>query len=166
MPGLLVWFYRYCSVHALFFTWIALGWYLDFIAKPSEGAMFVFIIFAATAASAWHFWLFDRFDPNDPTWVPIGVRLWATLSRQALMDDDLVDPKTLEERAKRASRNAWDMAKLKAETQRAKLDEYELALAKEHEEAQAELARTARAYNEAKLRAEEAKRRRDRREEG
>ena len=164
-PKLVRRFYSYCLFHAIFFTFATI-----FSAIPSilsgridpSAILIVFPLLVLSAASAWYYWGFDNYRADDPAWVPFGVRLWAYFSPEALASrkGTLVDLDAVTDRVSETGKAMRDTAHAKAETQRAKLNAYELRVAQEHEEAKAELAKAAREYNEAKLRAEEAERRR------
>jgi len=172
IPTAVGFFYGYLFWHALFFTYLTifginvLFFNANYYQVPGRnwGTDFILVVgFAISTGFAWRFWAFDRFYPDEPDRLPVGVRLWAEFSPGALASrqDGLVDTDELADRAKQRRPSRSDVAKAKAETHRAEVEAYELKVAKEYEDAQAELARTAREYNEAKLRTEEAKRRRN-----
>lgn len=172
MPEFVGLFYGYLFWHALFFTLVTMfgikilffdANYYHVPGRNWGSDFFLILVIAISTGYAWRFWAFDRFYPDEPNRVPVGVQLWAELSPKALSSrqDGLVNTDELADRAEKRRPSRSEVAKAKAETHRAEVAAYELKVAKEYEDAQAELARTAREYNEAKLRAEEAQRRRD-----
>lgn len=152
MPRLTTAYYRHLPWAASFFPVFTL------LVAPKYSEMQLCFLASVTCFA---FCLVDYFDADKPDYIPLGIKFWAHLSPAVPPRDQfgLVDSDILAERTKQAASAPMSTAQAKAERYRAEVDARKLAVAKEYQDAQTALARAAREYNEAKLRAEEAKRR-------
>lgn len=150
--------YKFLMVHSFITGVMAISFFfLIFQAERLTQFFFHFFTFTTVTLSAgfsFRCWLFDSFGGGKADHVPLGVKLWAWFSPNALYNEKgLVDGEKVAEKTKKPGLR--DIAAAKMTAREAKIRAYEIEVETEYMQAQKQLHDAAEAHNEAKRMTEE-----------